>query len=247
MVKSASRVLIALIGSLSIYSTIWGGTLGAQPIPIAILGSPAGGGSWSKDVRSLLLATGQFSVVDVYPINIVTPALTLLMTYKAVLVYSDAPGYAKPNALGDVLADYVDAGGGVVIAVFANAGIAFGGRFATEDYWCIEPGGTSSGKPLELGAIHVPGSPLLAGVLTFYGGSSSYYGTGQLNAAAVDVADWSNGAPLVASRVIGGHNRVDLNFYPPSNLVRSDFWAHATDGSLLMANALTYVAAAPVP
>jgi len=219
----------------------------AQSIPVAILGSPAGGAVWNSDVQAKLLSTGQFSTVDTYLINEVTPTLAQLQTYKAVLVYSDHPGFADSVTLGNNLADYVDAGGGVVVAVFADASFPFAGRFATDDYWAIEPGAQTQGVHLTLGTVHIAGSPLLAGVLSFDGGSSSYAGTAALNAAAVDVADWSDGAPLIASRVIGGTNRVDLNFFPPSNAVRSDLWLHATDGAKLMANALNYVAGVTLP
>jgi hypothetical protein len=214
----------------------------ADPIKVAILGSPNGGAAWNADVQSKLLATGDFSAVDVYDISTTTPTLAQLESYSAVLVYSDGAGYADATTLGNNLADYVDAGGGVVTAVFADASIPFGGRFATDDYWAIEPAGQSSGTDLQLGTIHQPGSPLLAGVTSFDGGSSSYYGTGALQASATDVADWSNGAPLIAERTIGGTARVDLNFFPPSSDVRSDFWTSSTDGALLMANALDYTA-----
>jgi hypothetical protein len=200
------------------------------------------------DVRDKLVSTNQFSTIDTYDIANGTPTLAQMQAYKAILVFSDSPGYKNSTAFGNNLAAYVDASGGVVVAVFADASIHFSGAFDTEDYWAIEPFGQGGGKALALGTMHDPGSPLLAGVLSFQGGKSSYYGTGALNAAAVDVADWSNGVPLIATRVINGTNRVDLNFYPPSSGVRSDFWVRETDGGKLMANALNYVAGvAPAP
>jgi hypothetical protein len=219
----------------------------AQPIPIAIMGSPDQT-SWMGDVRDKLVSTNQFSTIDTYDIANGTPTLAQMQAYKAILVFSDSPGYKNSTAFGNNLAAYVDASGGVVVAVFADASIHFSGAFDTEDYWAIEPFGQGGGKALTLGTMHDPGSPLLTGVLSFQGGKSSYYGTGALNAAAVDVADWSNGVPLIATRVINGTNRVDLNFYPPSSGVRSDFWVRETDGGKLMANALNYVAGvAPAP
>src|ERR1051325_5999385 len=38
-----------------------------------------------------------------------------------------------------------------------------------------------------------------------------------------------------------GVNRVDLDFFPPSDSMRADFWVATTQGGLIMANALTYV------
>ncbi len=218
----------------------------AQPIPVAIMASPPDP-SWMADVHNKLVSTNQFSTVDTYNIKAVTPTLAQMMNYKAILVFSDSPGYADSTTFGNNLAAYVDAGGGVVVAVFADASIPFSGAFATEDYWAIEPLAQGDVKSLTLGTIHQAGSPLLGGVLSFRGGTSSFYGTGALNAAAVDVADWSNGRPLIATRVINGTKRVDLNFYPPSNVARSDFWLRETDGGKLMANALNYVANVPAP
>ena len=80
----------------------------------------------------------------------------------------------------------------------------------------------------------LPGNPLLAGVSSFDGGSSSFRNPTGLAAGATQVAHWSDGTPLVAfkGRVVG------LNFFPPSSDVRSDFWKSSTDGVRLMTNAL---------
>lgn len=55
---------------------------------------------------------------------------------------------------------------------------------------------------------------------------------------------------LAARRIIGGVNRVDLNFYPPSSTSRTDLWTATTNGAQLMGNALKFTAgqgAAPEP
>lgn len=221
------------------------GGLRADPISVAILGSPFSA-VWNDDVQAKLLSTGFFSAVDIYNISSVTPSLAQLMAYDSALVYSDILGYADSAALGDNLADYVDAGGGVVLGVFANASIAFGGRFASDGYWGIIPTGQSAGPQLTLGTILEPGSPLVEGVLAFDGGTSSYRSNGPLDPGAVVVAEWSNGDPLIVRRTIGGVPRVDLNFFPPSSDERSNFWNSSTDGARLMANALVYTAAGKV-
>jgi hypothetical protein len=100
---------------------------------------------------------------------------------------------------------------------------------------------------LTLGAINVPDCPLLAGVSKLDGGFSSYNATGGLNIYAIDVADWSNGTPLVAYRNIGGGMVVGLNLYPPSSSVRSDFWHAETDGGTLMANAMAFAGSRSLP
>lgn len=138
-------------------------------------------------------------------------------------------------------------GGRVVLAVFANASVTFSGRFVTDNYYVIQPSGQSAPGNLQLGTIHDPSSALLQNVTTFNGGSSSYYSVGALHPSAISVADYSNGAPFIATRLINGVERVDLNFYPPSEASRSDFWLQSTDGCQIMANALNPVDPEPVP
>jgi hypothetical protein len=220
------------------------GSARADSIPVAVLGSPYGGDSWNADVQTKLLATGFFSTVDVFDISRITPTLDDLLNYASVLVYTDGPGFANRTLFGDVLADYVDAGGGVVLGTFSNASnqntLLIGGRFNDDNYWAILPASQNMGSHLTLGTIYDQNSPLLAGVNSFDGGSNSFYVPGDLHPEATRIADWSNGVPLVVTRTIGTAQRVDLNFYPPSNAVRSDFWLQDTDGDLLMANALVF-------
>jgi len=214
------------------------------PDTTAILGSP-NALPWNDDVQAKLVNTGLFTAVDVYDIATVTPSLAQLQQYNSVLVYSDSRGYQNSTLLGNNLADYVDGGGGVVVAVFSNASIPFGGRFATENYWAIIPAFQTQGARLTLGMIYFPDSPILAGVNSFDGGSSSYRSTGTVHPAALRVADWSDGSPLAVIRRMGRVHRVDLNFFPPSSGAQSDFWEQTTDGARFMANALLTSTLAP--
>lgn len=101
-----------------------GGTAAqAQPIKVAIIGAEAtANSSWVTDVQNKLISTGFFSSVDVFNGNTTTPTLAQLQTYRSVLVWSDS-GFADATALGNNLFSYVNGGGGVVQAVFADAGI----------------------------------------------------------------------------------------------------------------------------
>ncbi len=224
-------VLLLLLTALAICSM-------AAPA-VAVLGGPLTA-SWNSDVQAKLLATGFFSTVDIINISTTTPTLAQLKNYSAVLVYSDEPGYADATTFGNNLADYVDGGGGVVLAVFAIGANVMSGRFHTADYYAIEPGPSASGTVLTMGTILEAGSPLLTGVSSMNGGTSSFHGTGSLNGSAVGVVNWSNGKPLIARRTIGGRQRVDLNFFPPSNAARADLWLATTDGARIMANALLF-------
>jgi hypothetical protein len=218
---------------------------------VAICGAPSIAG-WNNDVRTKLLATGQFNNVDIITVNTVTPTLARLQAYNAVLVYSDSI-YANATALGNVMADYVDAGGGVVCAMFE---IGYGGgplphptaqmkgRWDTQGYYVI-PRTQQHGPPrATLGTVYNPTHPIMQGVSTFDGGvmSPRPIWTTVIPPGATRVADWSDGAPLVVTKTIGGSRRADIGIFPPSSDSRSDFWVSSTDGALLMANALSWVA-----
>jgi hypothetical protein len=234
-----TRVLfgLVLIGSF---------VIGRHPVSAAVLiaGSPADG-SWLSDVQSKIVGTGLISgSVDTFDLNAATPTLAQLQSYKAVLVFTDYQALDSA-ALGNVLSDYVDGGGGVVQATFAFSNeLSIGGRWQTGNYSVFQLGDQSESVVLTLGTIYDAGNPILNGVSSFNGGNSSYYNTFPgMRAGAIRVADWSNGVPLIGTDVTSFNGRVaGLNFYPPSSDSRSDFWNSTTDGGLIMANSLNYVA-----
>jgi hypothetical protein len=214
------------------------------PARIALLGSqPA---SWQQDVKNKIVSTGQFTAaqIDIINIGTTTPTLATLDQYAAVLVFSD-DGYADAITLGNNLAAYVNQGHGVVDAVFSIASEPLGGLWASGGYNAIATTGQTEGHELHLGTVEKPNDPIMKGVNSFDGGSSSYISTGGIvpNSGGHDsslIASWSNGSPLVAERTGFAGKVVDLNFYPPSSTVRSDFWLANTDGAELLANSLTY-------
>jgi len=169
-----------------------------------------------------------------------TPNLSQLQAYAAVLVYSDHSFYQR-DALGDVLADYVDAGGTVTLVSNGFSDLttfAIGGRFLTGGYMPVSQGAfLFGGTPLALVPV-LPSHPILQGVNTFNGGSSSLRNLVSLAPGATLVATWNDAAntPLIAvkGRVVA------LNFFPASSTARADFWDASTDGGRIMANALRW-------
>ena len=196
-----------------------------------------------KDVQSKLISTGLFSSVSVFDANATTPTLDTLIKYGAVLVYS-VNGYANSATMGNVLASYISAGGGVVSATY-NFGqyTPIGGAFAN-NYEVFTPGANVSGSAT-LGAILLASHSTVSGISNFTGGSSSpREKISTLTSGAYTVADWSDGLPLIGVKDnVGPSNakRVDLNFFPPSSDVYSSGWNSSTQGALLMSNALLYV------
>ncbi len=209
---------------------------------VAILGAP-GDPSWAEDVRAKLTNTLFFDTVDHYQANDPGQIVTLddLLQYGAVLVYSDA-GFVDPTALGNLLADYADQGGGVVVATFAltDSLNALAGRFITEGYLPFTDGGPFADPGLTL-VPDLPDHPILTGVDSFNGGSSGYRNpTLALAPDATLVAHYVGGDPLVGVKEASSWRVVGLNFFPPSTDVRNDFWEASTDGALLMANSLLW-------
>jgi uncharacterized repeat protein (TIGR01451 family) len=218
------------------------------PLRVAVLGVPFNA-AWGNDVRSNILSTDKIFEVDLIPVGTGNPLPTLsqLQGYQAVLAYSDA-NFSDAIGLGNVLADYVDQGGGVVLATFAfyDVGdVGIQGRLKTGGYLPFTTGNQNSGSGLTL-VKDLPQHPLLFAVNSFNGGSSSYHNSPiAITAGATLVASWSNGQPLVGAKQAGAGRVVGLNFFPPSSNARSDFWAAATDGGRLMANALLWTGQHP--
>ncbi|MBN8597769.1 MAG: hypothetical protein J0L78_08860 [Planctomycetes bacterium] len=196
--------------------------------------------SWINDVKAKVRATGLVGITDTFNIATGTPSLFQLQAYDAVLAFTDL-NPLNPVALGSVLADYVDVGGGVVTACFSQHSLfRITGRWANT-YELITPSNTITGAA-SLGAVSYSAHPTMAGVASFSGGTSSFRPSAAvLNPGAFNIAQWSDGRPLVVAST-KFHNRAELCFYPVSSTVRSDFWNAATDGGKLMANALVYTA-----
>jgi len=217
---------------------------------VAIVAAAAGDVSapFFTDPQNRLLASGFFASVAVINAGAVTPTLAELQQYDAVLVWSNFD-FADSTALGDALADYVNGGGGVVVAVFSNSSATSGrflaGRWITHDYTVIPTQSGNITGAATIGTINLPAHPIMAGVTNFSGGTSSFRPSAPAfpDPGVLDiVAHWSDGRTLAVVREDAVGSRVDLGFYPPSDAVFPGFWSGSTDGGLLLANALKFAA-----
>jgi hypothetical protein len=195
------------------------------------------------DTQAKLVASGLFASVDILNAGSSTPTLQQLQAYDAVLVWSNV-AFQDSTLLGNTLADYVDAGGGVVVAVFAvnwtTATLSIQGRWQTGYEVLADQSGSTTGAAT-LGAVLLPQHPIMAGVSTFDGGTNSYRPTvTTLTPGSIAVAEWSDGRILVAQGA--NPKRVDLGFYPPSSSCANGFWNVASDGNVLLANAVHFAA-----
>lgn len=213
---------------------------------VLLAGSPSQFGPWMGDVQAQIAATGRVpGNIDMFDTSQGTPTAAMLAQYDAVLTFTDA-GSQNAALLGDRLADFVDAGGGVVQATFSfHTAIPLSGRWQSGGYAALTYAAQSQGTELFIGTRHLPAHQVLSGVNSFSGGTNSFHNTGVLAGGATAIADWTNGAPLVAEMGGFGGRIIALNFYPPSSDARADFWRTSTDGDLLLANALAYAVPEP--
>ncbi len=199
----------------------------------------------AADVRAQILGTGLVSGnVDIRLGSSSTPSVSLLQSYDAVLVFA-SNGFQNGILLGNNLATYADGGGGVVVAPLtssASGPFVIGGRFATSSYSPFVGGAIKQYITRRLGTLHDDQHPLLTDVTNFHGGSASLHNQVSMSPAAVRIADYDNGVPLVAFKQVGTSYVVGLNFFPPSGAVNSGNWVTTTDGAKLMANALKFSA-----
>jgi len=193
--------------------------------------------SFVDDVASKLSPYFQIST---WQANSFTPSYENLTKWDAVFVFSDV-SLKDPVELGNSLAEYVDHGYGVLCGMFdyvsSVPGETIQGRFI--NYQAIIPGYERSGSENGMKVIQKD-HPIMKGVKSFLGGKSSYRG-GSFHPLAQQIATWTDGMPLVATRMISNTRRVDLGFYPPSSDARSDFWNSTTDGVTLMVNSLNWL------
>ncbi|MGE3175296.1 MAG: hypothetical protein AB7O97_21910 [Planctomycetota bacterium] len=219
--------------------------LASAQVNVALCGAAgsATGCQWLT-TQAALQATGLFNTVDIIDVTTAgggTPTLAQLSQYDALLCWTNTTP-ANNVTWGDVLADYVDQGGGVVVAVFANSstttGRNIGGRWQTGYEVVLDQGGSATGAA-SLGIVHDPLHPVMAGVGAFTGGTISSRPTATaLEIGSTLIAEWSDGKVLVAQGALS--NRVDLGFYPPPASCSQSGWAQG--GDQLMANALLHVA-----
>jgi len=183
--------------------------------PTRVLMVSAAGSTYTDELVAQQSSTGAFAVVAPFNANTGTPTLALLMSYDVALVTSDV-SFADPIALGNVIADYYDAGGRVVLVAFATTNaVPIQGRFGdvTQGYMLINPNNGYFSNAESIGQVAEPQSPLMVGVSSI----SAWFGTnGEPINGGVAVARYVTSAPLVVRGVVKGRNRADLNLYPPS-------------------------------
>jgi hypothetical protein len=152
---------------------------------------------------------------DIYP-KASLPAITLadLEGYDIVVTSNNTQWLAaagvEPDVIGDLLADYIDDGGKVIVNQFAYSYDAWKleGRFIDEQYGPFVPATADAEVVVGLGDILAPGHPLLEGVSELE--YSGFVQNVTLAPGAVAVAAWDNDELFLAAN----SDVVALNLLP---------------------------------
>jgi hypothetical protein len=161
-------------------------------------------------IRAALVNTGLIASEDLTDINAcgALPSLTTLSDFGVVLVWSNF-SFQQPDALGNLLADYVDQGGGVVLATYVfSQPWRIGGRITTAGY---SPFTVSDARFTTSGLLNLANSntnhPILQGVTATPYFTNSNYTNPTLTAGSTLIAVDTAGNRIVAlnatNRVVG--------------------------------------------
>lgn len=179
-----------------------------------VLDTGGGGASTANE----LFSTGKFSQVDHIDVNSSgLPTLASIQNYDSILAFTN---FVPNNAagLGNLLADYVDAGGHVVLATYAFSNPwGIGGRITDSGYAPLTNlgvNGTVSGNLAPIDAS----DPVFAGVdlgnLSYF--HNSNFAHPGLDIGATLLATDGAGINMIARNSVG--NVLGLNLYPGGGL-----------------------------
>jgi len=175
-----------------------------------------------------LLSYPDIAGVAIFDARTAIPTLAQLQAYDVAIVWSNYV-YYNSTAIGDVLADYVDAGGKVITAPFSWAvGWAMGGRYITGGYSPFTGLGLSNHYSTSCLGTYDAAHPIMAGVTS----ACDYYRdqTG-LTSGATLVASYEDGENFVATKACS----VAINSYPGVD------YAFTGDMVVIFHNAVTFL------
>lgn len=188
----------------------------------------------SSPIQQMLLAFGDLGAVDLFDARNSTPTLEQLENYNVVVVWANYVFY-DANAIGNVLADYVDAGGKVIDLNFAlDPNWGYQGRFRSEGYSAMTISGTSYTSSC-LGDFD-PSHPIMEGITDvcelYYRGFNT-----ALTADSTEVARWQDNELFVAVKDDG--SVATINDYP------GIYYQWTGQFAELLHNAINWIAVPP--
>ena len=192
-----------------------------------------------SNAETALISTGLFTDADITQMPFPTSITLIDLTpYDVVLVWSDNT-FTNPVNIGDVLKEYVDAGGGVVLGHYAySTSWAIQGGILDPNYSPFLPAvGTTVSGELDLSSLTVPNHPIFEDITinpTYW--QNTNYSNPPLNSGGILLAMDTFGNNLVAENATG--SVVGIAVYP-GNL--TDILANS-EAYRMFANAIYYVA-----
>ena len=222
-----------------------------DPLRVLVLGTPT---IWvhTFDVVNSLEADGRLEGVDSFEIAEVAPTAADIEGYDVLFVFAERP-FEDGTGFGDLLADFVDDGGGVVVAAYAfSSSSSLSGRFVTEGYLPLTVNGSNSGPsgPMALERLPYPRGvhEAFLDMIRFYGGPASLHSTGlSVVPGAELLGRWENGEPGIAAKEMDVGRVIAINAFPVSNALRGnyppvrDFWdARVSEGAALFTSSVVW-------
>jgi PKD repeat protein len=223
-IQSSLRLLFATAIIFTLLLGVFrpGSSVSAQDVKVLLYHSDDT--SNAADFKDQLVATGLLTAdqIDIIAMTSTPASLETLLEYDSVIVWTN---YPPPNSTqqGDRLREYVEAGGRIVLSVYAFSeswrlygGImdpGFSPLVPTTSYQ------TSWPRSLDFGTA-LTAHCLLSGVSDFtYQGNSNYVDV-TLDPGATLVGSDNHGIPLIGVNAAG--NVVGINLFPPPWFSKSD-------------------------
>jgi hypothetical protein len=215
-----------------------------NPQPVKVLFAGAENTAALEDMVIKAYSDGLFPTgSEIHYVNVQdsVPPLSVLRDFDAVLVWSqNALNYS--DSIGDALADYVDAGGGLVLGHFCyQLGLSTGltGRVMTDGYSPFKAvaGATNSGQ-LDVNSLSLPLHPMFNGCDVF---NFTYLQQFNFGSPALDT---NGGATLLATET-GGNNLIAIsaNERIVGMMIFPGWWFQRwPEAEQFIANALLFVA-----
>jgi hypothetical protein len=193
------RKLLGLsIAMIACASLLFGASAHAAPGSLRVLVVETQGPAEFSSFIAALRAKPGVSAVDDFTAETATPDAATLAGYDLIASTGDSD-YQDAALYGNRLADYIDAGGAVIQFAYDNweeDGAHPTGRFESGGYPPFVPG-PNDNDDTTLGALLVPGSPLLAGVPSFFTDLNT---TDALAPGATLLAAYTDGRNAIATK-----------------------------------------------
>jgi hypothetical protein len=209
---------------------------------IVVMGSVEPGGNYFGGAAEYLIASGRFSSVNTMNCYSFTPTLSDLQNWNVAVVFGWSE-WDDNAAIGDLLADYVDAGGNVLIALAANSISGkwmVGGRFNSDNYWLITPNPEDAGGVYHMGTVLCPWHSIMSGIRTVVT-CGKLINNAKVAPYATCLANFTDGTPLVAVDESRPGRRVDISYPVYTRSVYSIGIDTSSDADELIVNAVEWL------